>query len=119
MLKGFAPPASTMLGDTMPWFLPLFVFGLFAWVFYEGVEKYANQKNTPFWLKAVFVIRWLPPVQLLIMLIIRLISLIQRDLTHIEIAQYIGYHLYTSDVADDLPYVEHSRSSTMKHKSLI
>jgi len=90
MLKGFAPTASTMLGDTMPWFLPLFVFGLFAWVFYEGVEKYANQKNTPFWSKAVFAIRWLPPVQLLIMLIVRLISLIQRDLTHIEIGQYLG-----------------------------
>ena len=90
ILKGFAPPASTMLGDTMPWFLPLFVFGLFAWIFYEAIEKYANRKSTPFWLKAVYVIRWLPPIQLLLMLIIRLISLLQRDLEHIEIAQYLG-----------------------------
>ena len=90
MLKGFAPPASNMLGDTMPWFLPLFVFGLFAWVFYEAVEKYGNQKNTSFWMKAVWGIRWLPPVQLVFMLILRLISLIQRDLSHIEVAQYLG-----------------------------
>lgn len=79
-----------MLGDTMPWFLPLFVFGLFAWIFYEAVEKYAEKKNSPFWVKAIFFIRWLPPVQLLLMLIVRLNALIQRDMTHIEIAQYMG-----------------------------
>ena len=90
ILKGFVPHASTMLGDTMPWFLPLFVFGLFAWIFYEAIEKYANRKDTPFWLKAIFVIRWLPPIQLIFMLIIRLISLLRRDLVHIEIAQYLG-----------------------------
>ncbi len=79
-----------MLGDTLPWFLPLFVFGLFAWIFYEAIEKYAKKKNTSFWLGAILAIRWLPPVQLLLMLIVRLIALIQRDLTHIEIAQYMG-----------------------------
>ena len=79
-----------MLGDTMPWFLPLFVFGLFAWVFYEAIEKYAKKKNTSFWLNVVLAVRWLPPVQLALMLIIRLISLLRRDLVHIEIAQYLG-----------------------------
>jgi hypothetical protein len=90
ILKGFAPHGSNMLGDTLPWFLPLFVFGLFAWIFYEAIEKYAKKKNTSFWLGAILAIRWLPPVQLLLMLIVRLIALIQRDLTHIEIAQYMG-----------------------------
>ena len=79
-----------MLGDTMPWFLPLFVFGLFAWVFNEAIQTYAKKKNSSFWLKAILVIRWLPPVQLLLLLIVRLIALVQRDLTHIEIAQYMG-----------------------------
>ena len=74
----------------MPWFLPLFVFGLLAWIFYETVEKYANRKDTPFWLKAIILVRWLPPIQLMFMLFIRLISLVQRDLAHIEIAQYLG-----------------------------
>ena len=90
MLKGFAPYASTMLGDTMPWFLPLFVIGLFAWIFYEAIEKYAKKKNTPFWSKVIFAIRWLPPIQVLFILILRLKSLIQHDITHIEIAQYLG-----------------------------
>ena len=79
-----------MLGDTLPWFLPLFVFGLFAWVFYEAIEKYAKRKNTSFWLNVVLAVRWLPPVQLALMLIVRLIALIQRDGTHIEVARYMG-----------------------------
>ena len=74
----------------MPWFLPLFVFGLFAWVFYEAIEKYAKKKNTSFWLNVVLAVRWLPPVQLALMLIVRLIALIQRDGTHIEVARYMG-----------------------------
>ena len=90
ILKGFAPHGSNMLGDTMPWFLPLFVFGLFAWVFYEAIEKYAKKKNTSFWLNVVLAVRWLPPVQLALMLIVRLIALIQRDGTHIEVARYMG-----------------------------
>jgi hypothetical protein len=90
ILKGFGAPASNMLGDSLPWFLPLFVFGLLGWVCYEPIEKYAIRKNTQFWTKAMIALRWLPPAQLLLMLFIRIISLIQRDLSHLEIAQYLG-----------------------------
>jgi len=62
----------------LPWFLPLFVFGLLGWVCYEPIEKYAIRKNTQFWTKAMIALRWLPPAQLLLMLFIRIISLIQR-----------------------------------------
>lgn len=90
MLKGFGAPASNMLGDTMPWFLPLFVFSLFGWIFYESIEKLVIRKNTDFWKKALAAVRWLPPVQLFLMLSSRIFSLVQRDLTHLEVAQYLG-----------------------------
>lgn len=96
MLKGSVPSASNMIGDTLPWFLPLFVFGLLAWVFYEAIEKYVLRKGSPFGEKALVALRWLPAAQLVVMLITRSISLIQRDLSHLEVAQYLGVGTYHS-----------------------
>ena len=85
-----------MIGDTLPWFLPLFVFGLLAWVFYEAIETYVLRKGSPFGEKALVALRWLPAAQLVVMLITRSISLIQRDLSHLEVAQYLGAGTYHS-----------------------
>lgn len=79
-----------MLGDALPWFLPLFVFGLLAWVFYEAIESLLRGKSSTFGPKALAALRWLPAFQLLIMLLHRCMAVVQRDLTHIEVAQYLG-----------------------------
>ena len=79
-----------MLGDALPWFMPLFVFALLAWIFYEAAESVLRSKNLTFGPKALTALRWLPAIQLLIMLISRCVAIIQRDLSHLEVAQYLG-----------------------------
>tara|TARA_Y100000766_G_scaffold189486_1_gene162894 strand:+ start:18197 stop:19576 length:1380 start_codon:yes stop_codon:yes gene_type:complete len=79
-----------MLGDTLPWFLPLFVFSLLAWIFYEAIEGFLQRKNSDFTPKGLAALRWLPAIQLMVMLLNRSIAVVQRDLSHIEVAQYLG-----------------------------
>ena len=79
-----------MLGDVLPWFLPLFVFGLLTWIFYEAIESLLRDKSTVAGPKALAALRWMPIVQLLIMLLHRGMAVVQRDLSHIEVAQYLG-----------------------------
>ena len=74
----------------MPWFLPLFVIGLLAWVFYEAIESLLQNKNSTFGPRALAALRWLPAVQLVVMLLVRGIAVVQRDLSHIEVAKYLG-----------------------------
>ncbi len=79
-----------MLGDALPWFLPLFVFGLLAWIFYEAIESFLRSKNSTFGPKGLAALRWLPAIQLTIMLLNRCIAVVQRDLAHLEVSQYLG-----------------------------
>ena len=85
-----------MLGDAMPWFLPALVFGLFAWIWFGSIERYADKKGTGFWKNAVFIVRWLPPVQLSVMLIYRFKAIFSHDMTHLEVAKYLGAGNFSS-----------------------
>ena len=89
--QGLWPPRTIMLGDVLPWFLPLFVFGLLTWIFYEAIESLLRDKTTVAGPKALAALRWMPVVQLLIMLLHRGMAVVQRDLSHIEVCL-----LYTS-----------------------
>ena len=79
-----------MLGDALPWFMPLFVFALLAWIFYEAIESVVRSRNVAFGPKALTALRWLPAVQLLVMLMNRCVAILQRDTSHLEVAQYLG-----------------------------
>ena len=79
-----------MLGDEMPWFLPALVIGLFAWIWMSSIERYAERKGTPAWKYVVLAVRWLPPIQLTVMILYRFKAIYARDMSHLEIAKHLG-----------------------------
>jgi len=86
-----------MLGDAMPWFLPALVLGLFAWIWFGSIERYAERKGTAFWKNAVLIVRWLPAVQLSMMLIFRFKAIYSHDMTHLEVTKYLGAGNFSSE----------------------
>ena len=79
-----------MLGDEMPWFLPALVIGLFAWIWMSSIERYAERKGTPAWKYVVLAVRWLPPIQLTVMILYRFKAIYARDMSHLEVAKHLG-----------------------------
>ena len=79
-----------MLADTMPWFLPVFVFSLLAWIFYSPLERRLLGYDSGGWKKAALLLRWLPPAQVLIMIFFRIQAIATRDTSHNEITRYLG-----------------------------
>lgn len=79
-----------MLGDEMPWFLPALVIGLFAWIWMGSIERYAERKATPAWKYIVLAVRWLPPIQLTVMVLYRFKAIYARDTSHLEVAKHLG-----------------------------
>ena len=79
-----------MLGDAMPWFLPLFVVSLIAWLLYGTIENYANKQESSLWQRAATIVRWLPVVQISAMILVRYNAVVQRDSEHLEVAQFLG-----------------------------
>ena len=85
-----------MLGDEMPWFLPALVIGLFAWIWMSSIERYAERKGTSAWEYLLLAVRWLPPVQLAAMILYRFKAIYTRDMSHLEIAKYLGSGSFAS-----------------------
>ena len=74
-----------MLGDDMPWLVPLFFGSVAIWMFPQSVERFARNKNEAL-LKAL---KWLPFFLLAVIISLRVSSIFSHDTTHLEVAAYL------------------------------
>ena len=74
----------TMLGDDVPWLVPLFAISLITWQMTPIIEKKALEKGK--WLKSLHNL--LPLIFLTLIILDRLIAVLTNDLTHSDIAKY-------------------------------
>ena len=84
MLKGRTLVPHTMLGDDVPWLVPLFAISLITWQMAPRIEKMALEKGK--WLKSMHNL--LPVIFLALMILDRLIAVFTNDLNHSDIAKY-------------------------------
>ena len=75
-----------MLGDDMPWLVPLFFGSIAIWMFPKSVETFARSKSE----SLLRALRWLPFALLAVILSLRISALFSQDTTHIEVAAYLG-----------------------------
>jgi len=75
-----------MLGDDMPWLVPLFFGSIAIWMFPKSVETFARNKSE----SLLRALRWLPFALLAVILSLRISALFSQDTTHIEVAAYLG-----------------------------
>ena len=75
-----------MLGDDMPWLVPLFFGSIAIWMFPHSVETFARNKSESL-LRAV---RWLPFVLLAVILSLRISAIFSHDTSHIEVVAYLS-----------------------------
>ena len=74
----------TMLGDDVPWLVPLFAISLITWLMTPIIEKRAIEKGK--WLKSLHNL--LPLIFLTLIILDRLIAVLTNDLDHSDIAKY-------------------------------
>jgi hypothetical protein len=74
----------TMLGDDVPWLVPLFAISLITWQMTPIIEKRAIEKGK--WLKSLHNL--LPLIFLTLIILDRLIAVLTNDLGHSDIAKY-------------------------------
>ena len=74
----------TMLGDDVPWLVPLFAISLITWLMTPIIEKRAIKKGK--WLKSLHNL--LPLIFLALIILDRLIAVLTNDLDHSDIAKY-------------------------------
>jgi hypothetical protein len=74
----------TMLGDDVPWLVPLFAISLITWLMTPIIEKRAIKKGK--WLKSLHNL--LPLIFLTLIILDRLIAVLTNDLDHSDIAKY-------------------------------
>ena len=74
-----------MLGDDMPWLVPLFFGSIAIWMFPKSVETFARNKSEAF-LRAL---RWTPFALLAVIVSLRISAIFSHDTTHIEVAAYL------------------------------
>ena len=74
-----------MLGDDMPWLVPLFFGSIAIWLFPKSVETFARNKSE----SLLTALRWLPFALLAVILSLRISALFSHDTTHIEVAAYL------------------------------
>ena len=73
-----------MLGDDVPWLVPLLAISLIAWPMASTIEKMSIEKGK--WMKRLHNL--LPLFLLTLMILDRLIAVLSNDLTHSDIAKY-------------------------------
>ena len=78
------PVPHTMLGDDVPWLVPLFAISLITWQMTPIIEKMAIEKGK--WLKSLHNL--LPVIFLTLIILDRLIAVLTNDLGHSDIAKY-------------------------------
>ena len=74
-----------MLGDDMPWLVPLFFGSVAIWMFPQSVERFARNKKEAL-LKGL---QWLPFFLLAVIISLRVSSIFSHDTTHLEVAAYL------------------------------
>ena len=74
-----------MLGDDMPWLVPLFFGSVAIWMFPQSVETFARNKSE----SLLRVVRWLPFALLAVILSLRISAIFSHDSTHIEVVAYL------------------------------
>ena len=74
-----------MLGDDMPWLVPLFFGSIAIWMFPKSVETFARNKSE----HLLRAFRWLPFALLAVIISLRISALFSHDTTHIEVAAYL------------------------------
>ena len=90
MLKGFRLVDSNMLGDAAPLLFPIFLLLLVGWLIPSKVESY-TQRFSPALRKSILNIhRFGPLLVVAIMLVNRVVSIVQHDISYLEIAQRLG-----------------------------
>ena len=75
-----------MLGDDMPWLVPLFFGSIAIWMFPKSVETFARNKSE----SLLRALRWLPFALLAVIISLRVSALFSHDTTHIEVAAYLN-----------------------------
>ena len=73
-----------MLGDDVPWLVPLLAISLIAWPMAATIEKMSIEKGK--WIKSMH--NFLPVFLLTLMILDRLIAVLSNDLSHSDIAKY-------------------------------
>ena len=74
-----------MLGDDMPWLVPLFFGSIAIWMFPQSVETFARNKSE----SLLRVVRCLPFALLAVILSLRISAIFSHDSTHIEVVAYL------------------------------
>lgn len=74
-----------MLGDDMPWLVPLFFGSIAIWMFPKSVETFARNKSE----SLLRALRWLPFALLAVIISLRISALFSHDTAHIEVAAYL------------------------------
>jgi hypothetical protein len=82
-----------MLGDDMPWLVPLFFGSIAIWLFPKSVETFARNKSE----SLLRALRWLPFALLAIIISLRVSAIFSHDTTHIEVASYLQTDSTTID----------------------
>ena len=75
-----------MLGDDMPWLVPLFFGSIAIWMFPKSVETFALKKSE----SLLRALRWLPFALLAVIISLRVSALFSHDTSHIEVAAYLN-----------------------------
>ena len=74
-----------MLGDDMPWLVPLFFGSVAVWMFPKSVELFAQKRSE----SLLRLLRWLPFALLSVILSLRISAIFSHDTSHIEVAIYL------------------------------
>lgn len=74
-----------MLGDEMPWLVPLFFGSIAIWLFPKTVESFAKGRSE----RLLMALRWFPFTLLAVILSLRMSSILGHDTDHLEVVSYL------------------------------
>ena len=74
-----------MLGDEMPWLVPLFFGSIAIWLFPKTVESFAKGRSE----RLLMALRLFPFTLLAVILSLRMSSILGHDTDHLEVASYL------------------------------
>ena len=79
-----------MLGDSLPLFFPVLIFGLVLWLIPTKVDQYCNRLSPKGARNGKIIYRALPIIMTLYLVIYRARSIMDRDMTETEVAKRLG-----------------------------
>jgi len=74
-----------MLGDEMPWLVPLFFGSIAIWLFPKTIESFAKDRSQ----RLLMALRWLPFTLLAVIVSLRMSSILGHDTDHLEVISYL------------------------------